>query len=164
MPHTDIIYRSQAWGFMLAGGALYNNLDYSFTVGKEDGTYAIDARTPGWGHPEYRKQLKIMKNFIESFDFIRMKPDNSILQVIKGNISDFQVLAETGKQYAIYFEKAKSASIELAISNGKFYAEWLNPISGVKTKTENLTSNNGKIAISCPDFDEDLVLKLLRLP
>jgi len=164
MPHTDIIYRSQAWKFMLAGGALYNNLDYSFTVGKEDGTHAIDARTPGWGHPEYRKQLKIMKNFIESFDFIRMKPDNSILQVIKGNISDFQVLAETGKQYAIYFEKAKSAMIELAIPNGKFRAEWLNPISGIKTKTENLTSNNGKIAISCPNFDEDLVLKLLRLP
>ena len=26
-------YRREAWEFMLAGGALYNNLDYSFSVG-----------------------------------------------------------------------------------------------------------------------------------
>ncbi|NJK96704.1 MAG: hypothetical protein HC905_18880 [Bacteroidales bacterium] len=51
MPHNDFHYRSQAWKFMLAGGALYNNLDYSFTVGFEDGTYKIDAGTPGWGWP-----------------------------------------------------------------------------------------------------------------
>jgi hypothetical protein len=164
MPHQDILYRSQAWKFMLAGGAIYNNLDYSFIVGKEDGTHPIDSVTPGWSHPKYRKQMKIMKDFIESFNFIRMKPDNSILLVIKGNIADFQVLAETGKQYAIYFEKAKSASIELVIPNGKFNAEWLYPISGIKTKTENLTSNNGKIAITCPDFDEDVVLRLVSLP
>jgi len=164
MPHTDFIYRSQAWKFMLAGGALYNNLDYSFTVGSENGTHAIDAGTPGWGHPEYRKQLKIMKNFLESLDFIRMKPDNSIVQVAKGNIADFQVLAEPMKQYAIYLEKTRGASIELAIPNGEFQAEWLNPISGNRIKTENITANNRKVELACPDFDEDVVLRLVLLP
>ena len=164
MPHVDFIYRSQAWKFMLAGGALYNNLDYSFTVGSENGTHAIDAGTPGWGHPEYRKQLKIMKNFLESLDFIRMKPDNSIVQVAKGNIADFQVLAEPMKQYAIYLEKTRGASIELAIPNGEFQAEWLNPISGNRIKTENITANNRKVELACPDFDEDVVLRLVLLP
>jgi len=164
MPHVDFIYRSQAWKFMLAGGALYNNLDYSFTIGTEDGTHAIDAGTPGWGHPEYRKQMKIMKDFLESFDFIRMKPDNSIVQVTKGNIVDFQVLTETRKQYAIYLEKTKGAAIELAIPNGEYTVDWIDPTSGNKIKTENITSNNGKVELSCPDFDEDVVLRLVRLP
>ena len=33
----DATYRREAWNFMLAGGGLYNNLDYSFHVGAEDG-------------------------------------------------------------------------------------------------------------------------------
>jgi len=158
MPHTDFIYRSQAWKFMLAGGALYNNLDYSFTVGTEDGTHAIDAGTPGWGHPEYRKQLKIMKDFLESLDFIRMKPDNSILKETQGNIADFQVLAEPGKQYAIYLEKTKGASIELAIPNGEYTADWIDPMTGATVKTEKLSSENNTILVTYPEFQEDIAL------
>ena len=36
---SDSVYRLQAWQFLLAGGALFNNLDYSFTAGYEDGTF-----------------------------------------------------------------------------------------------------------------------------
>jgi len=32
----DRVYRRQAWQFMLSGGGLFNNLDYSFFVGFED--------------------------------------------------------------------------------------------------------------------------------
>ena len=40
-------YRIQAWDFLVAGGALYNNLDYSFATGHEDGTFQPPATTPG---------------------------------------------------------------------------------------------------------------------
>ncbi|RZJ51975.1 MAG: hypothetical protein EOO45_32250, partial [Flavobacterium sp.] len=33
--NADETYRMQGWLFLLAGGALYNNLDYSFSVGNE---------------------------------------------------------------------------------------------------------------------------------
>ena len=36
---ADATYRVQAWEFILAGGALFNNLDYSFSPDHEDGTY-----------------------------------------------------------------------------------------------------------------------------
>ena len=39
-----------------------------------------------------------LKKFIESFDFINMKPDTTLLGDLRGN-----VLAEEGKQYAVYF-------------------------------------------------------------
>jgi len=71
-------YRLEGWDFIIAGGGLYNNLDYSFTVGYENGTANIDA--PGGGGPVFRKQLVILKDFINSFDFIKMKPDNSIIK------------------------------------------------------------------------------------
>ncbi|MDP2888633.1 MAG: hypothetical protein Q8P34_06640 [Bacteroidota bacterium] len=162
MPKVDFLYRSQAWKFMLAGGALYNNLDYSFIVGKEGGTHVIDAGTPGWGHPEFRKQLKIMKAFIESFDFIRMKPANSILQVVKGNVTEFQVLAETGKQYDIYLDKGNLAEIKLTLPDGEYTAEWVNTLTGISISTGNLTAKNLSATVVCPEFQEDIVLRILK--
>lgn len=159
MPQIDYHYRSQAWKFMLAGGALYNNLDYSFTVGSEDGTHAIDAGTPGYGGTEYRRHLKIMKDFIESFDFIRMKPDNSILQVTKGEVAEFQVLAEPGRQYAIYFDKPIGATIQLKVPDGEYRTEWINPDSGIMESGTKMTATGGMLEINCPN-GEDFVLKV----
>jgi hypothetical protein len=163
MPQTDFYYRSQAWKFMLAGGALYNNLDYSFTVGSEDGTFAIDSGTPGWGGVAYRKQLQTLKKFIEGFDFWLMKPDNSILQLSQGNVSKFQVLAEPGKQYAIYLEKACGASIQLNIPDGEYQMEWLNPVTGIAEKAVNVTATRGRLELIYPDWSEDAALKLVLI-
>ena len=75
----DFLYRSEAWDFLLAGGGLYNNLDYSFTPGHPDGTFR-DYRSPGGGSPELRKQLGILKRYLEGLDFIRMKPDSTAIK------------------------------------------------------------------------------------
>ncbi|NJK85409.1 MAG: hypothetical protein HC906_05010 [Bacteroidales bacterium] len=134
MPHNDFNYRSQAWKFILAGGATYNNLDYSFTVGYEEGNYPIDEGTPGWGGPEFRKQLAVLKEFLESFSFISMKPANDFISVSNGELASFQAFSEPGKQYAIYLEKGKNVELELSIPDGKYTALWINTLNGdVKT-------------------------------
>jgi hypothetical protein len=92
-------YRIEAWDFIIAGGGLYNNLDYSFTVGAEDGTAQIDA--PGGGGVEFRKQLEILKDFINSFNFIKMHPDRPIVKKLPDNVTA-QVLSEPGVAYGIY--------------------------------------------------------------
>ena len=65
----DEHYRTEAWDFVLAGGGLYNNLDYSFVAGQEDGTFEYPATQPGGGRA-LRRQLKILADFINGFDFI----------------------------------------------------------------------------------------------
>ena len=42
----DTHYRMEGWEFLLAGGGLYNHLDYSFTVGHEDGTFPTPTPNP----------------------------------------------------------------------------------------------------------------------
>ncbi|MBA4408988.1 MAG: hypothetical protein Q8S54_13040 [Bacteroidota bacterium] len=160
MPHLDFLYRSQAWKFILAGGATYNNLDYSFTVGNENGTFPIDNGTPGWGGVAYRNQLQVLKKFMEKFDFIRMKPNNSILKLTKGSLIGYQVLSESGKQYAVYLEKATGASILLTIPDGEYQLEWLNPITGATEKAGKVTARDGKLELGCPNYGEDAVLRL----
>jgi len=161
MPHLDFNYRSQAWKFILAGGAIYDNLDYSFTVGSENGTSPIDDGTPGWGGTNYRNQLQILKKFIEGFNFIRMKPDNSILKITKGNLSSFQVFTEPGKQYAIYLEKGKSTEFTLQMPDGEYTAEWINVLSGNGEGSCHFKSKIGLVTIVCPEFQDDIALKIL---
>src|SRR2546428_1902666 len=80
---NNFAYRREGWEFILAGGALYNNLDYSFSVYREDGTFVYPAKQPGGGNPEFRAQMRILRDFVNSFDFAKMAPDNS---VIKGGV------------------------------------------------------------------------------
>jgi hypothetical protein len=134
--------------------------DYSFTVGFEDGTYKIDDGTPGWGGPVYRKQLSILKNFLESFSFISMKPANEILKVSSGSIGAFQVLAEEGQQYAIYLERCDNPEIELTIPDGNYSAKWVNTLTGKEERSEEVISTGGKAMIKYQGNVEDLALSL----
>lgn len=98
----DFQYRREAWDFIIAGGALYNNLDYSFTVGHEDGTFQYPKTQPGGGNPDFREQMRILKDFINGFDFVRMRPDNSVLKgALPAGVSA-RALVQDGQSYAIY--------------------------------------------------------------
>ena len=71
---ADSTYRLQAWDFLVAGGATYDHLDYSFTAGHEDGTFRYPETQPGGGSRELRRQFGILKGFMDGFDFVRMRP------------------------------------------------------------------------------------------
>jgi hypothetical protein len=98
---NDAPYRMEGWDFLIAGGALYNNLDYSFTVGHEDGTFVYPARQPGGGNPSFRRQMRALRDFMHDLDFVRMKPDNSIIKTAPVSHTA-RALVEPGKTYAIY--------------------------------------------------------------
>ena len=93
-------YRLEGWDFLIAGGAVYSNLDYSFAVGHEDGSAEINA--PGGGGPELWRQLKILKDFLEGFDFIHMTPDDSVITAGTPEGTTARALTLPGKAYAIY--------------------------------------------------------------
>jgi PA14 domain len=101
----DLAYRTEGWDFLLAGGGLFNNLDYSFTTGKSDGTQVVAGSNPGGGGPAFRKQMKVLAEFMNSYDFLAMKPDNSVL---RGDLPGLSARAfvEPGKQYAVYLRPA----------------------------------------------------------
>src|SRR6266566_2561440 len=69
----DVYYRTEAWEFFIAGGAIYDNLDYSFTPTHPDGTFT-DFKSPGGGGNDLRTQLRILHDFMYDLDFIHMKP------------------------------------------------------------------------------------------
>jgi hypothetical protein len=158
----DTHYRMEAWEFLLAGGGLFNHLDYSFAVGHEDGTYKYPDKTPGGGNTGFRSQMRVLKEFLDSFDYIRMKPDEG---VVKGGLpakSRARVLSEPGKQYAVYFFGGPSAKPLLALPAGEYTAEWLSPVTGKVLKAEAITAKAQPVELASLPFDPDIALRIRR--
>lgn len=162
----DFHYRREGWAFILAGGALYNNLDYSFAVGYEDGTFAYPAEQPGGGTAALRAQLRVLGAFIRSFDFVHMAPFGGIADLPE-NLAVY-ALAAPGQQYAVYLCHSgkeagaeTSATLTLDLPQGTYRAEWIDTLSGERSGGESFAHGGGARALTSPAFAEDLALRLL---
>ena len=152
-------YRKQAWRFILAGGAVFNNLDYSFVAGHEDGSFEENS-SPGLGTKSLRKQFKFLKEFIAELNFIDMQPAKHLIVHVPGFI--FQGLAEDGKIYAFYFEGRGRCKAEIKIPDGNYKVEWWNPEEGELIKSETMKAKNGLLLADGPFVEEDIALKIIK--
>ncbi|HTE19706.1 MAG TPA: hypothetical protein VK689_15175, partial [Armatimonadota bacterium] len=147
---ADTPYRTDGWEFVLAGGGVYNHLDYSFTVEHPEGTAPVTDPTPGGGGPTLRRQLRILSEFMRGLPFTRMRPDNS---VVRGGVpagGTARVLAEPGKVYALYLRGGTGANLELDLPAGRYEAEWVNPLTGAVDQREELRHAGGVARLVSP--------------
>ena len=153
-------YRLEAWDFLVAGGAVYSNLDYSFIVGHEQGDARINA--PGGGGPELRKQLQILKEFLQGFDFIRMKPDDTAVKTRLPKGVTALALGAPGQAYAIYVNGNGLAELALELPAGEYNAEWLNTKTGQVEKTELFQQDGGSHTLEVPHYTDDIAVRIRR--
>ena len=174
---ADEVYRNEAWDFILAGGALFNHLDYSFAVGHEDGTFAYPPAQPGGGSAALRKQFGLLKRFIEGFDFVRMKPVKVKEQSSAQSLS-VEVLGESGKAYAAYVHRSERKGWKnskelnkgefenwfvISVPEGSYQAEWMVPATGKVVRTSRIKHAGGEWRLETPVYQMDLALSLKRL-
>jgi hypothetical protein len=160
----DAAYRTEGWDFVIAGGGLYNNLDYSFVAGQEDGTFEYPPSQPGGGGRAFRRQMKVLADFINGFDFVRMTPDNT---VIKGGVppaGTARALVEPGRAMAIYVRKESATAptaLQIDLAAGVWHGEWLDTTSGAVTRRTRV--DGGAIrTFEAPAYDADIALRLRR--
>jgi hypothetical protein len=164
---NDLPYRAEAWSFILAGGGLFNHLDYSFTAGHENGTFVYPAKQPGGGNPAFRRQMKVLRDFINGFDFVKMRPLNSALYAPVNGARTY-VLAEPNRAYAVYLAPTANkpapgeAVVSLNVPEGNYRAEWIDPMTGKVEKRETVKSVKGTVAVTAPPHQEDIALKLIK--
>jgi hypothetical protein len=173
---ADVLYRTEAWDFLIAGGGLYNNLDYSFTYKHPDGTF-LDYKSPGGGSPALRRQLRILKEFLYGFDFVHMKPDMKLIQSVSGK-ARARVLGQSGKAYAVYVHmplakkpkpkeldllarQKKTVELIVELPAGKYEATWVNTKNGDVEGRATFVHDDGKRRLVSPSFTEDIALKIV---
>ncbi len=143
--NEDETYRKQAWRFIMSGGGLFNSLDYSFTTDSPEGT-AIQ-KAPGGGSRNLRRQLNILKGFIESFDFLKMKP---ITIAGQGDKIKVYHLAEVGKQHAFYFEDVDQGRISLPLPAGNYAIDLHSVEDGTIQSLGKKNHQGGELQLEIP--------------
>jgi hypothetical protein len=164
----DSKYRSEAWNFILAGGGLFNNLDYSFTIGTEDGTTPIGKDQPGGGGRKLRSQLKILTEYIGSMDFYKMKPvDEGLFISADSSRTTIHALALGSDLIAAYIHRNDTGSIAAVIKptmdEGEYKLEWTDTKTGARSMQTMKNAKAGCVKIDTPPFSEDIALKLIKV-
>jgi Cellulase (glycosyl hydrolase family 5) len=158
---SDATYRRQAWRFILAGGGIFDNLDWSFSARHPDGTFAYPQDTPGGGSAALRHQLGVLKEFIHRFDFVRMKTDSMVLPAEVPEGGQALALADPGKAYAIYLEGRMQPDLALALPAGAYEAEWIDTCTGNVARAEAFEHHGGRRTLVAPRYDEEIALRIV---
>ena len=143
---------------------MYNNLDYSFVAGQEDGTFEYPATQPGGGSRALRRQLKILADFINGFDFIRMSPSGSLVK--NGLPEGVTGRALAGSHaIAVFVRNTKkdvkpAAALGVELPAGAWEAESIDTKSGQTIRTVRV--DGGARTIDVPPYDVDIALRLKR--
>ena len=160
----DRHYRREAWEFLLAGGSLYNNLDYSFTAAHPDGSAAVKDPAPGGGGPALRAQLSVLKRFLAGFDFLHMKPAPELTagSELPGKARAYAM----GKadEYAVYVGDGPKVKLKLHLPTGSYRFEWIDTKTGeaLKAGTFEVAGRLGRTpALESPGYAEDVALKVV---
>jgi Polysaccharide lyase len=153
-------YRLEGWDFIVAGGAVYNNLDYSYSIGHEDGTTDINA--PGGGGPELWQALSALGDFINGFDFVAMKPDNSVITGGVPEKTTARALVEPGRAYAIFINGNNVKELSVDLPAGPYKAEWIDTKTGDIVKADSFTHQGGPKTLGTPTYTDDIALRIQR--
>ena len=155
----DDAYRRQAWNFMLSGGSVFDGLDYSFTTGHEDGSF-LEPNGPGGGSPALRRQLRVLRDFLQSFSLVDLRPDTRTVKQAPGVMG--RVLSKPGKEYAVYLDGNGPTNLILELPPGEYSSEWLNAKTGSIEQMEGFIHKGGDRVLISPAFQNGIALRLVR--
>jgi hypothetical protein len=139
------IYRRQAWRFVMSGGALFNNLDYSFCAGNEDGsnTNIPDHST---GSASLRKELSYLVKCMNRMPLTDMKADNNFIKASPGAFS-YGMASSNKSVYLVYLEYYKTIEAELILEKARYKIEWLDTKTGILSEALVVDHRGGALRI-----------------
>ncbi|HZN67450.1 MAG TPA: hypothetical protein VFB66_19330, partial [Tepidisphaeraceae bacterium] len=157
----DLPYRAEAWEFMLAGGGVFSHLDFSFTCATPAGAEGV-TKAPGGGGAGIRRQLRVLKRFLESFDFVAMRPDDGVVKAGVPGGGAVRVLARRGRAYAIYVRGGDHrVTLTLELPAGRYEGEWVDVKTGERRGSHGFHHGGGAVELASPWYEEDVALRIV---
>ena len=155
----DAVYLRQAWNFMLSGGSAFDALDYSFSVGHEDGT-DTEPNGPGGGSATLRSQLGVLARFLAQFDLKGLQRDPNVLGYTTA--ARASALSNAGKEFAIYLDGNGPAELTVALPAGTYAAEWVNVKTGAVEEKDEFQHAGGPRVLHASAFTDGIALRIVR--
>ncbi len=165
--------RVEAWEFIVGGGASFNQLNSLYTVEDPAGNTPDNAQV--------LSALRNLKDFIYSFDFVKMRADKSF--VVSGVPEGVYCrgISEPGEQYALYLHHSRldpapdmtyyiatpghyiGEALVLDIPGGTYKAEWVDPAAGSAISSTTFMHQGGEMNLDVPAHTLDIALRIKRV-
>jgi hypothetical protein len=149
-------YARQAWNFMLSGGGIFNNLDYSFSVGHEDGE-DLEANGPGAGSPGLRQRLRVLSEFLKGLPLVDLSPDFETVRRAGGVVT--HMLSSRKGEYAMYVDGNGPAEITFSLPAGTYEFSWIDVATG-GTSGSGFVHAGGEKTVKAPAFKNGIAMRL----
>ena len=162
--------RVEAWEFIVGGGGSFNHLNGRYTVENPAGNTPDNAQVLG--------ALRSLKNFIYSFDFIKMSPDTSFVVSGVPRGAYCRGISQPAEQYALYHHHSVLAdskefyvttpgkyaeTLVLDLPGGTYKAEWVDPASGSVLGSATFAHQGGNKILGTPEHTVDVALRIKRV-
>jgi hypothetical protein len=157
MGRDDLTYCRQAWNFMMSGGSTFDALDYSFSVGHEDGSDP-GPNGPGGGSAELRRELGVLHTFLSSLSLQALAPDHQTVTHAGGVYA--RALSTPGGVYDLYFDGDGPAKITLELPAGQYSGGWTDIVNGNITPLPAFRHGGGEKIMETPSFHGGIALEL----
>ncbi len=162
--------RVEAWEFIVGGGASFNHLNGRYTVENPAGKTPDNAQVLG--------ALRSLKDFIYSFDFVKMSPDKGFVAGGIPREAYCRGISEPGEQYALYHHHSVltdskdyyvvtpgryAETLVVDLPCGAYKAEWVDPASGSVLGAVTFAHQGGSRTLSTPEHAVDIALRIKRV-
>lgn len=160
--------RVEAWEFILGGGASFNQLNGLFSTYNPSGE--------GTDSQAVLSQLKVLKEFMAKFNFIRMRRDPSFLIGRLRAGMFMRAISEPGQQYALYLHHSTNKDVKYIVTPGNYedslvlradkgwyQVEWIEPVNGKVLQKNTVSSNGRSLTMVTPAYTVDIALRMVRV-
>ena len=155
---SDGSYVQQAWNFMMSGGSVFDMLDYSFSVGHEDGSDQ-DGNGPGGGSPDLRRRLRILSEFLQQLPLVEMSPETQTVKHAGGVVT--HMLSNAKGESAMYVDGNGRTEIDMRLAPGEYTLKWVDTVTGASS-TQRFRHAGGDKVIQTPEFRNGVAVRISR--
>ncbi len=106
--------------------------------------------------------MKVLKDFIHGFDFLHMRPDNSVIRSVAPSTASARALIDPDKAMAIFVRGGGASTVvTVDLPAGSWIGEWIDTKSG-RTVRETTIDGGEVRALAAPDYQTDIALRLRK--
>lgn len=156
--------RTEAWEFIVGGGAAYNHLSAEYTVSNPAAAGTLTV--------EVMRMLATLRTFMERFDLARMRPWDPTSQATGGVV--WRGMHDPGRHYVLYIHHSTlikrqryqpvfgSYRHEMIVNvpPGRYRLDWIDPKSLAVVASETLDHPDYVTTLTTPEHEMDLVMEL----
>jgi len=161
--------RVEAWEFLVGGGGSFNQLNGLFSN--------INPTAANCGNEVILNALKILKDFLYSFNFTRMHQERNLITsgIPSGAVA--RAISEPGQQYAVYLHHSRldpghyivqpgnyQAQLQVNLPASSYRIEWVEPATGQVTQSTSLQHAGGEAVLISPAYTIDIALRMTKAP